>query len=127
MITKYYTYKTLDQKTEQLFGHIIRLKHRTNLHHSMNQLLQTRGFSMDEAVKRVITIFRMTGIPEEKHISRVYRDCPSGILKSWCLSDLACMLIIMGAGGDHDGVSEIQEQLFDEFGLSQMAWFSTGK
>jgi len=117
MLAKYYTYNHLAPALELFISRMNEMMYRHYASELLNSLLRSSEFDMEDSVKRTIAVFRLTGIPEQEHISGIYCSAYNGIRKDWRLSELACSLVILTSGSANSKVKQIQQELLDFYGL----------
>jgi hypothetical protein len=117
MIVKYVQYNHLDPALELFVSRMNEMMYRNYASELLNSLLQSPDFDIENSVKRMIAVFRLTGIPIREHITAIYRSDFNGIRKDWKLSELACSLVILTSDSADLQVKNIQNDLLDYLGL----------
>src|SRR6056297_1738259 len=116
MIAKYYQYNHLNPALEQFINRVNEMIYSRFASDLLNHMLRSSEFDIDDSVKKVIAVFRITRIPVQDHICSVYRSDSRGIKKDWRLSELACSLIILTSDSTSSKIREVQNELLDFYG-----------
>ena len=117
MLVKYNQYNYLEPELEELIDRLNEMVYRNYASNVLRNLLRTSDFNMEESVKRVVAILRLTGIPVQKHITCIYRSHHQGIRKDWQMSELACSLVILNSHSTNQEIKDIQDEFLQSFGL----------
>lgn len=117
MIANYYQYNRLSPEIEFFINRMNEMKYRYYASELLGRLLHSPDFDMDDAVKRAIAIFQLTGIPVQEHIWGIYRSEPDGARRDWRLSELACGIIILSSSPANSNIDSVQRDLLSCLGL----------
>lgn len=102
---------------EQFLERLNDMKFRYYVSELMNRLTDAPGFDMDFAIRKAITICRLTKMPVNEHFKLVFRSEAGCVSRDWKLSDLACSLVILTGNSSDKYIKDIQEQFLAYMGL----------
>jgi len=117
MLVKYYQFQHPEPLFELFISRMNEMMYGRYASELLNHLLCASDFDMENSVRKAIAVFRLTGIPVQEHIRGIYRSDFNGIRKDWCLSELACSLIILCSDAKGDMINTTKEDLLDVLGL----------
>ena len=83
----------------------------------LESYLQARNTNLEGPIRRAIAIMRLTGIPAQDHIRRIYRSDIRGITGDWKLSELACGLVILSFDESNEDAHRVRENFLRYLGL----------
>jgi hypothetical protein len=83
----------------------------------LESYLHASNTNLEGPIRRAIAIMRLTGIPAQDHIRRIYRSDMEGITGDWRLSELACGLVILSFDESNPDAYQIQQSFLRYLGL----------
>ena len=117
MIVRYYPYEETIPVIEDFMQSVFERRHRYYASELLRKLVHKRDFQIEPAIRKAITICKLTGIPVQDHFRAVYRCDASGLSRDWKLSELACSLIIVSYDPVDEEVKRIRESFIRSLGF----------